>query len=120
MPARRPQRWDVARLCLATRAYLFFLHTFTACVLDVSYTDPSGHSGTAHLTGVESTRIHANTVNVYFSSSSPRAAINPEQRIPSWAFVLFAVLVWFLLGLLAFAVYPRRRRRAAGRRPPDD
>ena len=84
--------------------------TFRACNLAVSYLDASGHSDTAHLTGVESARIHGDTVDIYFSSSTSRAVINPQDRIPSWAFVLLGVSVWFVLGLVAIAVYPRRDR----------
>lgn len=84
--------------------------TFSACNLAVSYLDASGHSGTAHLAGVESSRIHGDTVDIYFSSSTSRAVINPQDRIPSWAFVLLGVSVWFVLGLVAIAVYPRRDR----------
>jgi hypothetical protein len=85
--------------------------TFAACTLAVSYFDAAGRTGTAQLTGVESTRIHGNTVDIYFRSSTSHAVINPQDRIPSWAFVLLGGAVWFMLGLVALAVYPRRRLR---------
>jgi hypothetical protein len=91
--------------------------TFTACNLAVSFRDATGHSHTAHLVGIESTRIHEDTVDVYFSSSTSGAVINPQDRIPSWAFVLLGGAVWFMLGFVALAVYrpgrPSRARRSA-------
>jgi hypothetical protein len=87
--------------------------TFTACNLAVSYRDAAGHSHSARLVGIESTRIHEDTVDVYFNSSTSRAVINPQDRIPSWAFVLLGGAVWFMLGSVALAVYPRRRGRRA-------
>ena len=84
--------------------------TLRACNLAVSYRDASGHSDTANLTGVESARIHGDSVDIYFSSSTSCVVINPQDRTPSWAFVLLGVSVWFVLGLVAIAVYPRRDR----------
>jgi hypothetical protein len=95
---------------------------FTACNLAVSYRDATGHSHTAHLVGIESTRIHEDAVDVYFSSSTSDAVINPQDRIPSWAFVFLGGAVWFMLGFLALAVYrPREALPGAkiGRLPAD-
>jgi hypothetical protein len=83
---------------------------YTACSLDVSYRDPSGRSGTGHLTGVDARRIHDNTVVVYFASSTSHVAINPEQRNGPVDYVLMALFFWFVFGFVAVAVYPRRRR----------
>jgi hypothetical protein len=88
-------------------------NTLTSCTLAVSYLDAAGHSDTAHLTGVESTRIHEHTIDIYFRSSTSNAVINPQDRVPSWAFVLLGGAVWFMLGLVALAVYPRGRRPRA-------
>jgi hypothetical protein len=86
--------------------------TFTSCTLDVTYTDPSGRSGTAHLAGVAANRIHDNTIDVYFSDATSHPSINPEQRIPASAFVVVIACAWFIVGAICLIVAAVSRRTA--------
>jgi hypothetical protein len=87
--------------------------TFPACTLDVTYTDPSGRVGTAHLTGVAPNLIHDHSVDVYFSEATSDPSINREQPVPASTFVVLIACVWLIIGAIALivAVVSRRTTR---------
>ena len=81
----------------------------STCVLDLVYKTPSGREGTVTFHGVNVDRIHHDAsghevVKVYFASSSSRTAVNPEDRPPLWAWLLFVAFTLVGAGVSVWAL----------------
>jgi hypothetical protein len=89
---------------------------FPACTLDVTYADPSGRVGTAHLTDVAPNRIHDHSVDVYFKKATSLPSINREQPVPASTFVVLVACAWLIVGGIALIVAVSSRRTARRQR----